>query len=93
MVGAGRAVLLGAAAELAPDVDEHAVGEAAGLEVALERAERGGGEREPVREVVAWSACVSYMPGALKETQRSGRPPAIMAASPQASGEGRWPVG
>ena len=45
VVGAA-AVLLGAAAELAPDVDQHAVGEAARLEVGLERGQRLGEHRE-----------------------------------------------
>src|SRR5207244_3296625 len=36
VVGAARAVLLGAAPELGPDVHEHPVGQAARLEVALE---------------------------------------------------------
>ena len=40
VVGARVAVLLGAPAELRPDVHEHAVGEAARLEVALEREQR-----------------------------------------------------
>ena len=48
MVGAARAVLLRAPAELRPDVDEHAVGEPARLEIALEGEQRVGGELEPV---------------------------------------------
>ena len=49
MVGAAP-VLLGAAAELRPDEREHAVGEAAGLEVALEGEQGAGRDVEPVRE-------------------------------------------
>src|SRR5262249_55126879 len=46
VAGAARAVLLGAPAELRPDEREHAVGDAARLEVALERIERRGGCRQ-----------------------------------------------
>ena len=52
MVGAVRAVLLRAAAELRPDVDEHPVGEAARLEVALEGEQAVGGQLEPVGELL-----------------------------------------
>ena len=50
MIGAARAVLLRAPAELRPDVDENAVGQPARLEVALEGEQRVGGELEPVGE-------------------------------------------
>ena len=46
VVGAARAVLLRAPAELRPDEREHAVGDAARLEIALERVERRGGRRQ-----------------------------------------------
>ena len=52
MVGAARAVLLRAAAELRPDVDEHAVGEPARLEVALEGEQRVGRELQVVGELL-----------------------------------------
>ena len=51
VVGACVAVLLGAPPELRPDVHEHAVGEAARLEVALEREQRVRGQLQPLREV------------------------------------------
>src|SRR6185369_6661412 len=51
VVGSEGAVFLTAAAELAPHMDDHAVGKAAGLEVALEGVERGGSEGESAREV------------------------------------------
>ena len=49
VVGA-RAVGRGAAPELAPDVHEHAVGDAARLEVGLERGQRGGQHAEVLRQ-------------------------------------------
>ena len=82
VVGAVRAVLLRAASELRPDVDEHAVGEAARLDVALEGQEARRGERQPVGERPGWSSCVSYMPGAVSATARTGRPAPSIAASP-----------
>src|SRR5215211_9069770 len=50
VVGAVAAVLLAAPAELRPDEGEHPVGEAARLEVALEREQRAGGHIEAVRQ-------------------------------------------
>jgi hypothetical protein len=52
MVGALGAVLLAAAPELRPDEREDAVGEAARLEVALERKQRVAGQLQPGREAV-----------------------------------------
>ena len=52
MVGAGGAVLVGAAAELAPDLDQHAVVLAARLEVALEGQDRIAGAAQVVAERV-----------------------------------------
>ena len=49
-----------AAAELRPDEHEHAVGEPARLEVALEREQRVGRQLEVRRRArPAWLACVS----------------------------------
>src|SRR6185436_9505496 len=50
-VGSEGAVLLTAAAELAPHMDDHAIGEATRLEVALEGLEGGRGEGESAAEV------------------------------------------
>ena len=52
VVGAVGAVLLAAAAELRPDLDQHAVREAARLEVALEGEQRVGGRLQALREVL-----------------------------------------
>src|SRR5207344_2453101 len=48
VVGAAVAVLLGAASELRPDVHENPAGQAARLEVALEREQRIRGQLEPL---------------------------------------------
>ena len=83
VVGPARAVLLRAPAELRPDERQHAVGDAARLEVALEREERRGGRRQRGRRARRPApACVSYSPVASSATQRSGSPAAIIAARP-----------
>ena len=51
VIGAAGAVLLRPPAELRPDVHEHAVGEPARLEVALEGVERVGGQLQVVGEI------------------------------------------
>ena len=97
VVGAGGGVLGGAAAELRPDLDQHAVGDPAGLEVALEGEQRVGGELEPAgRASPACVAWVSKCPGEVIVTTRIGSPAAIIAASPASrcgNGIGRDRVG
>ena len=81
MVGAVRRVVLDAPAELRPDQRQHAVGEAAGLEVALEREQRVAhvGEVLAVRQI--WSSWLSKWPPACTVATRMPRPAPSMRAT------------
>ena len=70
------------AGELRPDVDDDPVGEAARLEVALEREQAVGRQLQPVGELLRLVVVVSYMPGAESATTRTGRPAPSIAARP-----------
>jgi hypothetical protein len=63
-------------------VHEDAVGEAARLEVALEREQRVGGRLQALRERARLVGVRVVMPGAVSETTRSGRPAPSIAARP-----------